>query len=47
MLKIVVCKFKGHILKEAGQCPYTGSVYDVCTRCAKLIKTPGVNNVEI
>ena len=33
----IICRFKGHVLREAGTCPYTGSTYDVCTRCLIMI----------
>jgi hypothetical protein len=33
----IICRFKGHVLIEAGTCPYTGSTYDVCTRCLIMI----------
>ena len=37
ILNWIKCKVKGHTLEYAGQCPYTGSVYDVCTRCMMTI----------
>ena len=37
MFKWVVCRYKKHILKEAGTCPYTGSTYDFCERCESMI----------
>jgi hypothetical protein len=32
-----ICAFKGHNLVGAGTCPYTGSAYDLCTRCELMI----------
>jgi len=37
MIKIIICKIKGHILTQAGTCPYTGSTYDYCERCSNMI----------
>jgi len=37
MLNFLKCRYKGHILKEAGTCPYTGSTYDFCERCESMI----------
>jgi hypothetical protein len=31
------CRYKGHILTQAGTCPYTGSTYDYCERCSNMI----------
>ena len=36
LLKIA-CSLKGHNLVEAGACPFTGSTYDMCTRCTTMI----------
>jgi hypothetical protein len=36
-IKSVVCKIKGHALKFAGQCPFTGSSYEYCERCEAMI----------
>ena len=33
----IVCGFKGHKLVSAGTCPFTGSTYDLCTRCAVMV----------
>lgn len=33
----IVCKLKGHTLRQAGTCPFTGSTYDVCMRCLIMI----------
>jgi len=41
MIKFVllkfICVYKGHNLVSAGECPYTGSTYDLCTRCTVMI----------
>jgi hypothetical protein len=37
MINWIKCKLKGHTLVHAGECPFTGSVYDVCTRCTAMI----------
>jgi hypothetical protein len=37
MINKIICKIKGHILVEAGTCPYTGSTYQYCERCAAMI----------
>jgi hypothetical protein len=37
MFNRLKCRYKGHILKEAGACPYTGSTYDYCERCTVMI----------
>jgi hypothetical protein len=41
MIKFVllkfICAFKGHNLISAGECPFTGSTYDLCTRCQLMI----------
>ena len=37
MFNRLKCRYKGHILKEAGTCPYTGSTYDYCKRCTAMI----------
>ena len=29
--------FNGHNLIEAGQCPYTGSIYDYCDKCEIML----------
>lgn len=36
-IKSIVCKFKGHTLRFAGQCPFTGSSYQYCERCEVMI----------
>ena len=33
----IICKIKGHTLVGAGTCPFTGSTYDLCTRCTSMI----------
>jgi hypothetical protein len=33
----IICRVKGHTLKQAGTCPFTGSAYDVCMRCLIMI----------
>ncbi len=37
MLNRLKCMYKGHSLKQAGTCPYTGSTYDFCERCDYMI----------
>ena len=36
IMQRIVCKFKGHILVDAGTCPFTGNTYVGCTRCNSL-----------
>jgi hypothetical protein len=33
IIQRLVCKFKGHIVVDAGACPFTGNTYAVCTSC--------------
>jgi len=33
----IICVFKDHDLVNAGECPYTGSTYDLCRRCTIMI----------
>jgi hypothetical protein len=33
LFKFIVCKFKTHIMIDAGACPFTGKSYNSCTRC--------------
>jgi len=37
MFSKLKCRYKGHILTQAGTCPYTGSTYDYCERCSNMI----------
>lgn len=37
MIKKIICIFKNHVFVPAGECPYTGKTYKVCTRCTKVI----------
>lgn len=37
LIKIIQCKFKGHVLTHAGSCPFTGSTYNYCERCEAMI----------
>ena len=37
MINKIICRVKGHTLIEAGTCPYTGSTYNLCTRCLIMI----------
>jgi hypothetical protein len=39
----LVCKVKGHTLKKAGSCPFTGMTYDYCSRCNKMIPTEEID----
>lgn len=41
IINFIRCKIKGHSLKSAGSCPFTGKDYNVCDICLKLIE---VNN---
>jgi len=36
IIKKLLCKIKGHILANAGSCPFTGNTYLACTRCKVL-----------
>jgi hypothetical protein len=36
-IKSIKCKFVGHSLQFAGQCPFTGSSYEYCERCELMI----------
>jgi hypothetical protein len=36
-ISIILCKFKGHTLVQAGTCPFTGSTYEYCERCSAMI----------
>ena len=29
----IKCKIKGHLFIDGGSCPYTGKIYNLCTRC--------------
>jgi hypothetical protein len=42
MLKVLMCSIIGHRLTNAGDCPFTGKSYDVCTRCTKMIEVKNV-----
>ena len=33
----IVCQIRGHVLEQAGTCPFTGSTYDYCDRCNAMI----------
>lgn len=33
IIKRLICKFRGHILLDAGSCPFTGKTYVVCSKC--------------
>ena len=37
LFKLIVCKFKKHVLVAAGACPVTGKSYNACTRCGAMI----------
>jgi hypothetical protein len=37
LFKIIFCKVNGHLLIEAGPCPYTRKSYNLCTRCGVMI----------
>ena len=37
ILLLFICKFKKHILVNAGACPFTGKSYNACTRCGAMI----------
>lgn len=39
IINFISCKIKGHSLKTAGSCPFTGKEYDVCDRCLKVIES--------
>jgi hypothetical protein len=36
IIQRLICKVKGHILVDAGACPFTGNTYVGCTRCNTL-----------
>lgn len=36
LYNIIGCKFKGHIKRDAGSCPFTGNKYDACSRCSMI-----------
>ena len=40
-IKSLICKFKGHELKDAGHCPYTGLSYRVCLKCTSILPKEG------
>jgi hypothetical protein len=33
IMQRLICKFKGHIIVDAGSCPFTSNTYVACTRC--------------
>jgi len=37
MLKIFICKLKGHNFVDAGSCPFTGKSYSACLKCGATI----------
>jgi len=37
MINKIKCKIKGHVLVQAGTCPFTGSSYEYCERCEIMI----------
>jgi hypothetical protein len=37
MLKIFICKLKGHNFVDAGSCPFTGKNYAACLKCGTTI----------
>jgi hypothetical protein len=37
VLFLFICKFKKHILVNAGSCPFTGKDYVACLRCGATI----------
>ena len=36
IIQKLICKFKGHVLVDAGACQFTGNTYVACTRCNTL-----------
>lgn len=38
IINFIACKIRGHSLKSAGSCPFTGKEYDVCDRCLKVLE---------
>jgi len=36
MFNRIKCRIKGHILIQAGTCPFTGSTYEYCERCGLM-----------
>lgn len=44
MINKLICKIKGHMLQDAGTCPFTGNTYKHCTRCKSLAAIPSTTN---
>jgi hypothetical protein len=41
ILKKMMCGIKGHTLKMAGSCPFTGKTYNYCDRCTQMFPIVG------
>ena len=37
MIKKIFCKLSGHVLINAGSCPFTRKTYKACSRCGKMV----------